>query len=182
MSRAFLTKDGRSGTLRQIGLDDAQEFVAAVDSVAREQIYFLRSKFDIDVVKEKAFLAQAVRDGNLVLGAILEGQIVGWVTVFRARHEFRQHVGELGMGVIAGFRDIGIGATLMEAALAWAGEHGFEKVNLGVRTSNHRARALYERFGFVQEGHRAREIKDLDGCYHDSLEMACTVPQGEREA
>ena len=153
-----------------------------MDSVAREQIYFLRSRFDIGVDEEKRVLAQATRDGNLVLGAILEEQIVGWVTVFRSRHEFRQHVGELGMGVVQGFRGVGIGAALMAAALAWAAEHGFEKINLGVRTSNDRARALYERFGFVQEGLRVNEVKDLDGCYHDTLEMAYHVPQAGQEA
>ncbi len=181
MSREFLTKDGRSVYLRQVVEDDAQVFITAVDSVAREQVYFLRSRFDIDVEKEKAFIAQAAGDGNLLLAAILDGELVGWVTLLRAKQEFLRHTGDLGMGVLRGYRGIGVGSALMAYALEWAAEHGFEKVNLGVRAGNLRAQALYHKFGFVQEGRRVRQIKDLDGCYDDDIDMAYHVPRAEKE-
>jgi ribosomal protein S18 acetylase RimI-like enzyme len=170
-------KDGRIIRLRPAVAGDAAQLVQAVDSVAREGPYFLRSRFDVDVEKERLSIAEAGEKGNLMLVAMLDGKLVGWLTLFRGRVEFLHHTTELGMGVIQGFREIGIGTALMDYALRWAAEHRFEKVNLSVRANNERARALYRKFGFVEEGYRLREIKDLEGSYHDSVEMAYFVPQ-----
>ena len=189
MLHEMLTRDGRTMRLRPAVEADAAELIQAVDAVAREGVYFLRSRFEIDVDKERAFIATATERGDLMLVAEIEGRLVGWVTLFRGRAEFLQHVGELGMGVIQGYRGLGIGAALMVQSLRWAAGQGFEKVNLGVRASNERARALYRKFGFVEEGHKVRQIKDLEGRYDDDIEMAYFVdcsrssphPAGDRQ-
>jgi ribosomal protein S18 acetylase RimI-like enzyme len=178
MSHKFVTKDGRTGRLRPATEDDAEALIQAVDGVARELVYFLRSRFELDVEKERIFIAEAAERGNLMLMAELDGRIVGWLTLFRARAEFLQHTAELGMGVLRGYRGTGIGTALMKHALEWASKRNFEKVNLGVRASNERARALYRKFGFAEEGYRVREIKDLDGHYDASVEMAIFVSAG----
>ncbi|CAN5315404.1 GNAT family N-acetyltransferase [soil metagenome] len=46
-------------------------------------------------------------------------------------------------------RGLGIGRTLLEAIITYGTEHGFKKVKLGVIDTNPRAKALYERVGFV---------------------------------
>jgi RimJ/RimL family protein N-acetyltransferase len=180
MSHKMVCKDGRTVQLRPADERDAASLVQAVDSVAREMVFFLRSHFEMDVEREQAFIAGAKERGDLMLIAELDGELVGWVTLFRARHEFLRHTAELGMGLVRGYRGIGIGAALMDHALKWAAEQGIEKVNLGVRASNERARALYRSFGFVQEGYRVREVKDSRGRYDDSVEMAYCVPQTSR--
>lgn len=184
MSREFLTKDGRTVQLRRAIDDDAADFVRAVDSVAREGVHFLRSRFEVDEDRERALLAEAVERGDLVLLAVENGSptlgdtqgLAGWLTLFRARPEFLRHTCELGMGVLHGYRGLGIGSALIEYALQWAAQQRLEKVNLGVRASNERARALYLKFGFAEEGLRVREIKDQQGRYDDSIEMAFFVP------
>jgi ribosomal protein S18 acetylase RimI-like enzyme len=177
MLQEVVIKDDRVIRLRPATEGDAAQLVQAVDSVAREGLYFLRSRFDVDVEKERTSIIENREKGNLMLVAVLDGKLVGWLSMFRGRAEFLHHTAELGMGVIQGFRGIGIGAALMDYALRWAAEHRFEKINLGVRASNERARALYRKFGFVEEGYRVREIKDLEDRYHDSVEMAYFVPQ-----
>lgn len=175
MLQNIIARDGRTVQLRQAIEEDAADLIRAVNSVAREGAYFLRSRFEIDEDKERAFIAAAIEQGDLMLIALAEGRLVGWVTIFRARPEFMRHTAELGMGVVRGYRGIGIGTALMDSALQWAGHQGLEKVNLGVRAGNKRARALYRKFGFVKEGHRVREIKDRQGRYEDSVEMAYFV-------
>jgi len=181
MSNEFLTSDNRRLILRQAEQGDAEALIQAVDTVAREQIHFLRSRFEMDVDKEKAFIAKAAKDGDLMLVAILDGALVGWVTLFRAHHEFLRHTGELGIGVLRAFRGVGIGSALMVYALAWVADHGFEKINLGVRVSNKPAQGLYHNLGFVQEGYRVRQVRDLDGRYDDIVEMAYFVPVAQGE-
>lgn len=46
-------------------------------------------------------------------------------------------------------RGLGVGGKLLEAFLAYGAEQGFQKAKLGVINTNPRAKALYERAGFV---------------------------------
>lgn len=185
MAQETVLKNGQMVRLRPATIDDAAELIRAVDSVAREIDYLLRSRFVIAVEEEQAVISRATELGRLIVVALLEERLVGWASLKRGRHEFLRHTGELGMGVVRGYRGLGIGTALIDYALRWAARQGLEKVNLGVRASNVRARALYRKCGFVEEGCRVREIKDLYGNYHDSVEMAYFVPQawspGEQE-
>jgi ribosomal protein S18 acetylase RimI-like enzyme len=181
MISEFLTSDNRTMLLRQAEERDAGALTQAIDAVAREQLYFLRSRFQMDVDKERAFISKAAKDGNLMLAAFQSSELVGWLTLFRAHLEFMRHTGELGIGVLRAHRGVGIGSALMEYALVWAAENGFEKINLGVRASNEPALALYHSLGFVQEGRRIREVRDQYGRYDDIIEMACFVSVCEGE-
>ena len=176
-SSRVVTKDGRAVLLRPAIEEDASQLIQAVDSVAREGVFLPSFRFEMDEEKERAFIAGAIEREDLILMALLDGRLVGWVTLLRARAEFCRHTAELGMGVIQGYRQIGIGTALMDYALQWAAEQGIEKVNLGLRASNERARALYRKCGFIQEGYRVRDIKDTHDHYDDSVEMAYFVPQ-----
>jgi ribosomal protein S18 acetylase RimI-like enzyme len=176
MASKFVTQDGQTVWLRPAIKDDAEAMIRGMNSVAREGKYFLRSHFERDVETERAFIARTREQGDLILVAVVEGRLVGWVTLFRGRPEFLRHTASLGMAVIKSFRGLGIGSALLDSGLLWAAEHGIEKVNLGVRASNVRARTLYSRFGFVEEGVRAREIRDQHGRYDDNVEMAYFVP------
>lgn len=49
-------------------------------------------------------------------------------------------------------RDRGAGRRLLDAAVGFAREHGAETIELGVTDGNDAARALYERYGFVDTG------------------------------
>lgn len=177
MVQTILLRDGQTVRLRHATQDDAAKLIRAVDSVAREMAYLLRSRFAMAVEEEQALIVRAKEQGNLIVVALFDEKLVGWASLKRGRPEFLQHTVGLGMGVVRGYRGLGIGTALMNYALKWAAEQGFEKVNLGVRASNERARALYRKCGFVEEGYRVREIKDLCGSYHDSVEMAYFVPQ-----
>lgn len=173
----FRTRDGRVVSLRRAVQGDAASLIRAVDNVAREQAYFLRSRFEVEEQRERSFIARARENGDLILVALDGKEVVGWVTLFRAQAEFQRHTAELGMGILRHYREVGLGTALMDYALNWAAKNRIEKVNLGVRASNERAMALYNKFGFVQEGHRARQIKDGRGRYDDDIEMAFFVTQ-----
>ena len=63
-------------------------------------------------------------------------------------------------GVHKGHQGKGIGSMLMEKLIEWA-KHAkvVEKIELNVRASNSRARALYLKFGFEEEGRLKRRVK-----------------------
>lgn len=77
----------------------------------------------------------------------------------------------LGMAVSADWQGCGGGAFLMDALVAHATADGARRLELEVWADNTRARALYERAGFVAEGTR-RCDGIRDGGHASSLAMA----------
>jgi len=63
----------------------------------------------------------------------------------------------------------GIGAFAMRHAISRAFEAGADRIFLEVVAENAGARALYERFGFVQEGCYRGGYRNDDGSYADLI-------------
>jgi len=59
----------------------------------------------------------------------------------------------------------------MNAFIEWAEASSVEKVCLSVFATNARAIALYQKFGFVEEGRRPNEVKLGPGEYVDDVLM-----------
>jgi RimJ/RimL family protein N-acetyltransferase len=112
-------------------------------------------------------------DAAVIVAETREG-IVGRLSVARDRHPASAHVADLGLMVSASHRRRGIGWALLEAAAQWARESGVQKLELHVFPHNEPAIKLYERFGFVQEGHRRAHYRRVDG-YVDAILMAYWV-------
>ena len=150
---------------------DSTGIICMIDAVSREEIYFLRSRFRANEEGERAFISGAAKRGDAILVAEHDRQLVGWATLERGRAEYTRHTAEIGLGVIAKSRGVGIGTALLTCALEWAAARGLEKVTLHVRASNLRAIRLYEDLGFAQEGRRIRQVKDCHGRYDDDIPM-----------
>ena len=60
---------------------------------------------------------------------------------------------------------------MIEAALRQAKENGFEQVELGMFEDNSRARHLYEKLGFQEQGRTLRAFRLKDGTYRDEIQM-----------
>jgi RimJ/RimL family protein N-acetyltransferase len=65
----------------------------------------------------------------------------------------------------------GYGSEATRLAVGEAFARGLHRVSLGVFDFNPRARRVYEKCGFVEEG-RCREVLHWDGRWHDEIVMA----------
>ena len=93
---------------------------------------------------------------RLPLIAESEGTVAGYLLAWRAASEL--HI--LNLAVDPPRRRQGIGAALLETALAEARRCGMEAVTLEVRPGNRPALALYADYGFVESGRRPRYYAD----------------------
>ena len=147
---------------------------AALDAVARERRYlaFLQAP----PLDQSAQFVQWLGTGaGLHYVAITaEDTVVGWCDVVRHPHEGFTHVGQLGMGVLGGYRRRGVGRQLLQAALDGGRAIGLRRLELEVFRSNAAAVLLYESFGFQHEGAK-RDARILDGITDDVLIMARVV-------
>jgi ribosomal protein S18 acetylase RimI-like enzyme len=156
--------------IRPITEADVVGFHSALGVVAREKLYLaLEDAPPIELTH--TVVARLIATGSPAFVADANGEIVGWCDITIAERETMAHCGTLGMGIIPVFRGQGVGQKLMEAALAAADAKGLKRVQLHVFTTNTRAKALYEKMGFVEEGLR-RAAFFIDGRFFDDFAMA----------
>ena len=110
--------------------------------------------------------------GYIAFVAEIEGQMVGELTLFVEQRPRTRHSISFGIGVDPAFGGRGIGERLIRTALDYAFNWlGVMRVELEVFHDNQRARRLYQRLGFEQEGVK-RKACLRDGEYHDIIVMA----------
>lgn len=131
--------------------DHFAELRDVLDAVSREGRYmaFLQAP---PMEAAFAYYQNILESDSPHFVALADGHVVGWCDVEPTRGESRAHVGTLGIGLLAPYRNQGLGAALMKAAISKAWDQGFTRIELSVRADNTRARKLYERMGFVVEG------------------------------
>ena len=69
------------------------------------------------------------------------------------------------------WRARGVGSALLVAGIEWARDAGAHKINLEHWPHNTAARALYDKFGFVQEGYRRSHYRRKNGELWDAVMM-----------
>lgn len=156
--------------IETMGEEHIEGFHKALDIVSRERKYlsFLQAP---PLERTREFVRDMIGNGHPQVVALAEGKVVGWCDIRRADRETHSHCGTLGVGIIPGYRDKGLGRQLMTAALDIARTRGFHRIELHVHADNPRAIALYEKIGFIREG-RARDAVKIDGRFIDTIQMA----------
>ncbi len=122
------------------------------------------------------YMAEPTPD-RFMLGAWLDGVLVGNLALFRSNGVKTRHQAELArMYVAPEARGRGIGWRLLQAVLERARQlPGLELVSLGVMSENTEAIGLYRKAGFVQTAVVPKALK-LDGRYYDAVLMMLELP------
>lgn len=124
-----------------------------------------------------ARLREMAAQGDCILGASVDGALVGIVACVREPGRKNRHLAKIfQMYVAAEARGQGVGRALMDAAIARArAREGLEMLTLDVVTTNTVARALYLRLGFIIFGTAPHALKQDDGSYQDEDLMALAL-------
>lgn len=154
----------RSATMR-----DLKGYHACFDAVARERTHL--GTVEAPSLRTLRGWMRSVLDAKCPFLVVVQGRrIVGWLDAAPRQMEGFRHTVGLGMGLLPEMRGRGLGARLLRKAIAQCRRRRIEKIELQVYAGNRPARALYRKFGFRQEGRRARARK-LDGKYDDVILM-----------
>ena len=145
-------------------------FWLAVDSVAREHKYlaFLEGP---PIESTQEFVLDHINNDWPQLVALHEDRVIGWCDISPLDRPVFSHIGSLGIGVIDGYRGLGVGRALMKATLHAAQQKGLTRIELTVREHNIRAINLYEDLGFVIEGIHKNGVC-INGQYENHIFMA----------
>lgn len=109
--------------------------------------------------------------------AELNGNVVGFVGMTQGQGR-KSHSGDLFIGVDSEYHKQGIGKALLTKMLDLADNWlMLERVELGVLETNPRAKILYEKFGFIEEGVKIGSLR-AHGEFVDEIVMARLRPNG----
>jgi RimJ/RimL family protein N-acetyltransferase len=120
---------------------------------------------------EEAIKRLSPEDGGFVLGAFIDGVLVGVTGCMRQQGLKGRHKAVIwGVYVVPDFRGRGVARAMMSKALS----HcllidGLEEVTLTVVTTNESALKLYQSLGFVTYGVEPRALKVEDRYYDEAL-------------
>ena len=163
-------RDGRHVSIRPGTISDAEAILDNINLVCKEEVYILMDEVAWDLQREEEWLSDFDGDRNALFVAADGETIVGQVDCHGGRHSKDRHTGLIGIVIREGWREAGLGRTLMSRILEWMRSRGFKKALLSVFSTNRRARRLYESLGFREEGVRSR-MYVIRGEYVDDVTM-----------
>ena len=148
-------------------------FKQSIDVVAKEKIYVeMISGPSLEQIEN--YHGPLIDKGAPIFFALVGEQVVGWCDISPIDNPRKAHRGYLGMGILPQYREQGLGSRLLEKIIPFSRDFGLEKIELEVYTENTRAVALYEKFGFQQEG-LITKYRKLEGRYFDAILMALSL-------
>jgi RimJ/RimL family protein N-acetyltransferase len=165
--------DGRAVVVRDARRRDARGVCDLLDAVAAEpRATLVLRPGEAAPADWRRRITESVRSPRgLFLVVDAGGVVVGNLGLWPDGNPASAHVAWIGMSVIDGWRGVGAGGALLEAAAGWAAAAGFLRMVLGVFPEKMPAIAFYERHGFVREGLRTAQYRRGDE-YHDEVLMA----------
>ncbi len=163
----------REVVIRAPRSSDLDGMLNFINSLVDEDTFILANK-RIRRDKEKKYVKRIlseIRSGESVhLVAEVDGKIVAKSEI--SRHSGKEsHMGTLGISVLEGYREMGIGSRLMSSLLDSAKKAGLKMVELEVFANNPRAMHVYKKLGFRQVGRVPRKLVHK-GRYVDAIVMS----------
>lgn len=155
-------KDGRTAVLRIPARSDARQMLDFIRTCCSETDFLLSSpdEFSLTVEEEADFLEKnALGENSVMIVCTVGNEIAGDCSVQFNRHRRTKHRASLGITVLKKYWRLGIGQAMMNEIIGAARDRGVELLELEFVEGNDRARALYEKLGFVITGEKEDAIR-----------------------
>ena len=152
--RRFTVKDGREIILRIPRWEDLDGLMELMNSLVEEDADIHRTE---KMTREQAadWLGRKMADiekGDLFfLMAEVNRRTIAH-SELRIGKGRSAHVGDIGLVIMKGYRDIGIGTEILISLISQAEEKGLKMMTLTGFSTNRRAIHLYEKLGFKETG------------------------------
>jgi len=177
----YTLRDGRTLTLRDPRLEDAQELMDFLKTVGGETDFLLCDENGIEGLTlegERDWIRATLAAPNtkMFVGAV-DGEIVLVCDVRAFGRRRIAHNADIAISVKRACWHLGVGGIAMQAMIDFArGTGALRTLSLEVRADNERAIALYHRYGFVEVG-RHKDRFQVRGAYFDELLMDLDLTQ-----
>ncbi len=151
--------------------EDLDDIVDVIDEVAEEHGHIVAASLARRLSHEGTLLRRNEAISRMVFVATVGQEVVGWCHLESSEAAALSHTAELTLGVLAEFRNAGIGTTLMNRALEWAEESGFAKVYQSLPATNTQAIDFLKANDWVEESRRPDHF-NIDDRHVDEVMLA----------
>lgn len=135
-------------TVREARLEDLSGLAGVIRQVTAGERYLVGESIEDQLAQADTLLHGNPDEPPMYFVALVDGEVIGWVTLERDDIEKLSHVVYLTMGLLDEYRGLGIGTALMERAVSWARESGYRKVASNVPATNESAITFLETNGW----------------------------------
>lgn len=177
-SQEVILKNRERVVIREAEIIDSKNILRAIRTYLPQSNFIPKLEQELMMTDPQAeeWVAKFAEQANsLLLIAEYNGEIIANIDLTGSGRKIMAHTAMIGMGIIEGWRNCGLGTELLQAVIHWARQSTvLELLWLQVYTENEIALAIYRKMGFVDAG----LIKDFfkkDGRYFDNLTMTLRV-------
>ncbi len=170
--RSFSAKDGQRVTLRTTKWEDLDDLLGLINSLVEERADIIRAEKvsrDEEIDWLSGVLRRLEKDEVVYILAEVNGKVIASSEIGK-RGGYEKHVGGIGIVIMKGYRDLGIGTEIMNALIEQGRAWHLEVLTLTLFASNKRALHVYEKVGFVETGCIPKKFL-RDGKYIDEIIM-----------
>lgn len=174
----FKLKDGRMCEIREIQVNDAADMVSYLKTVMGESDFMNSYPDEITMTaeeEEKMIKGFNKSNTTLMLVVEMEGRLIASGTIIRLAKSKMRHRGNVALAVIKEFWNLGIGKKILLSLEGYAKDLGLSQIELDYYSGNKRARALYDKIGFIETGKTPNAIILKDGRAYDSIKMVKSI-------
>lgn len=172
--RKVKLKNGKELILRKAIANDSNSIIEYLNIVGGESnnLLFGKGEFKVTVEQEREYIENInSMDDSLMLLGVLEGKIVSVAQIVTTNRKRIAHNSEIAISVKREYWGIGIGGKVISELIKFAKESIIIKnISLGVRSDNHNAIKLYEKYGFEKVGVH-KNYFNIEGKYYDEILM-----------
>lgn len=175
--RRFKAKDGREVILRTPRWGDLDDLLELINSLVEEGAdleYDTKLSRDEEVDWLSRSIAWLEKGSKLAMVAEVEGKVIAHSEITKRRFQCEKHVGDLGISVRSGYREVGIGTEMMKTLIDQARAMRLRILTLTVFATNKRAIHVYEKVDFKETGRIPKAIYRY-GRYIDRVIMTKEV-------
>lgn len=160
--------------IREIKLDDAENLVNLIKKVESESQYMLFESGERNIGPEKQGkrIEAMKKEGNSTIFVAEENdELVGYLIAMGGSAKRNKHSVYLIIGILSGYRGLGVGTKLFKQLEEWTTEHSIHRLELSVVTRNEVGLRLYKKMGFDIEGTKRHSLY-IDGEFVDEYYMS----------
>ena len=161
--------------IRPVGEEDTEDFFQMLCRLDEETEYMMyepgeRRERTKDPSRLRNVIRAAQTDGDLLLAAVDNDEIVGFIWAERGKTNRVRHTAYIVAGVRSAYRAQGIGTEFLRRTDNWAKAEGIIRLELTVECENTAAVSLYRKCGFAVEGVRPKSM-NVSGRHVDEYYM-----------
>jgi L-amino acid N-acyltransferase YncA len=172
--RPLTLRDGTSLTVRPVKRGDQPALLGFYREMPQEDRLFLKDDVTTESWADR-FIRRIERGEALSLVAEKDGAILAEATLYRPRHGWSAHVGELRVAVARSHRRRGLATSLAGILVKLATDQGADKIVVEVVENQVAALRTFVKLGFQQEAVLRGHVKDIRGARRDLLILANDV-------